>query len=96
MNVSQADGASKYLFPRVQQEQHIHKCYKETEAKANQTWACQDEPKAPLTVLCPLATCPGHVRVSALKLPATGQDLEFAGPEIAPVPLGNFPSQRWI
>lgn len=36
MNISQADGASKYLFPRVKQEQHIHRCYKETE-KQKQT-----------------------------------------------------------
>lgn len=95
MNVSQADGASKYLFPRVQQEQHIHKCYKETE-KQKQT---RPGPAKMSQRLLSLSSVPWpHVlgRLSALKLPATGQDLEFAGPEIAPVPLGNFPSQRWV
>lgn len=91
MNISQADGASKYLFPRVRQEQHIHKCYKETETKANQTWACQDEPKASLILLYPLAKRP----VQAL-CPQAHSHTVGPGAEITPLPLDNFPSWRWI
>lgn len=71
MNINQADGASKYLFPRVKQEQHIHRCYKETEKQkqtrpgpAKRSQKLLSFPSIPWpNVLC---------RLSALKLTATG------------------------